>query len=265
MSGGLTFDGEEARRLEAIYMTPDVVAQRREVLLALDLRPGERVLDIGSGPGFLAADMGLAVGPSGRVCGIDISESTIAISKARCAGKPMDAWVEFKVGDATRLPFPDGAFDVAVSTQVYEYLNDVPLALAELHRVLRPGGRALILDTDWDSVVWHATEQGQMDRILAAWSEHCADPHLPRTLSSRLSRMGFQLRDRRVIPLLNPEYDSNTYSHGLIGFISRFVVGRRGITQEAAAAWAEDLRKLGEAGTYFFSLNRYLFLAAKPG
>ena len=70
-SRGLMFDTEASRRVEAIYITPDVVAQRRDVLQALALRTGERVLDIGSGPALLAADMGVAVGPSGRVLGID--------------------------------------------------------------------------------------------------------------------------------------------------------------------------------------------------
>jgi SAM-dependent methyltransferase len=124
MNAGLEYDEEASRRLEAIYVTPDVVAQRREVLGALELRPGERVLDIGSGPGFLAVDMGVAVGSSGQVIGIDISDSMIAISRARCAGQPIAKWVEFQVADVTKLPFSDGHFDVAVSTQVYEYVSD---------------------------------------------------------------------------------------------------------------------------------------------
>lgn len=264
MSAGLEYDEEASRRLEAIYTTPDVVAQRREVLRALELRPDERVLDIGSGPGFLAVDMGVAVGPSGQVCGIDTSDSMIVMSRARCAGQPIAKWVEFQVGDATKLPFPDDNFDVVVSTQVYEYISDVTMALAEVHRVLRPAGRVLILDTDWDSVVWHSTDQTRMDRVLAAWDEHLVDPHLPRTLSSKLEQVGFLLQRREVIPLFNPEYSTKTFSHGMIGLIGAFVAGRRGITEEDVEAWAEDLRKLGETGSYFFSLNRYLFLAVKP-
>ncbi len=262
MSIGLRFDGEVSRQVEAIYSTPDVVAQRRDVLRALELRHGERVLDVGSGPGFLAADMGMAVGPSGRVCGIDVSESMIAMSRRRCAGQPH---VELQVGDARRLPFPDSHFDVAVSTQVYEYLTegDVTTALAELYRVIRPGGRALILDTDGDSIVWNSTDHVRMKRVLEAWSEHCADFHLPRRLSSMLVRTGFVIHRRDIMPLFNPKYDPNTYSYGLISLVVAFVPGRRGITQEEAEAWAEDLRRLGREGSYFFSLNRYLFLAIK--
>ncbi len=261
MSTALKFDEEASRHLEAIYVTPDVIAQRKAVLRALELRPGERVLDIGSGPGFLASEMAGAVGSSGRVRGIDVSESMIAMSRARCAGLSR---VEFQLGDATRLSFPDGDFDVVVSTQVYEYVSDTRTALAESYRVARPGGRLLILDTDWDSIVWHTADRPLMNRVLAAWEEHLVDPHLPRTLTSKLKQAGFHLQHREVIPLFNPEYDENTYSYRAIDVIAGFVAGRQGITQEEAAAWAEGLHAVGSAGTYFFSLNRYLFLAAKP-
>ena len=264
MSTGFQFDEEASRRVEAIYSTPDVVAQRQAVLQGLELRPGERVLDVGSGPGFLAADMAMAVGDSGRVCGIDISENMVAISRSRCANL---SHVEFQAGNATRLPFPDGDFDVAVSSQVYEYLGDgdVTAALEELHRVLRPGGRVLILDTDGDSMVWHSTDRARMARVLAAWEEHCADFHLPPKLSTRLTRVGFSIRRRDVIPIFNPEYAPNTYSYGLMSMIVAFTPGKRGVTEEEAKAWAADLRRLGEEGSYFFSLNRYLFLAIKGG
>lgn len=258
MSKVLQFDKEAAQRTEAIYTTPDVVAQRQETLRVLDLRTGERVLDVGSGPGLLAFEMGRTVGASGAVCGVDISEPMVAMAKARCASQP---WVTFQTGDATRLPVPDEAFDVAVSTQVYEYVGDVASALAELRRVLRHGGRALIIDTDWDSIVWYSTDQARMSRVLTAWREHLVDPHLPRTLSTKLRQAGFSVKRQQVIPLLNTEYGANTYSGGLIGFIKAFVVGRNGVTREEAEAWAEELRLLGQGGEYFFSLNRYLFLA----
>lgn len=264
VGAGLQFDEETSRRVEAIYSTPDVAAQREAVLQALGLRPGERVLDVGSGPGFLAADMAMAVGDSGRVRGIDISEGMVAISQRRCVNLPH---VEFQVGTATRLPFPESGFDVVVSTQVYEYLSDIdlPPALSELYRVLRPGGRALILDTDGDSLVWHSTDPMRMKRVFEAWSEHCADFHLPRRLSSRLVQAGFQIHRRDCIPLFNPDFDPNTYSYGLIDLMVAFVPGRRGVTKEEVEAWAEDLRRLGREGLYFFSLNRYLFLVIKPG
>lgn len=261
MTTMIDFDQQMSRRVEAIYTTADVVEQRRAVREALALRPGERVLDVGVGPGFLAAEMAAEVGAAGRVCGIDPSESMLAIAQTRPqpAGS---APVELQPGDANRLPYPDASFDVATSTQVLEYLTDLPGALAEIRRVLRPGGRVLILDTDWDSVVWHTTDQSRMRRVLAAFEPHLADPHLPRTLQRSLDRAGFPAAAPTVLPLLNVGYQPETYSAGLLGIIAGFVVNH-GIGEEEAQAWADELRSLGP--DYFFSVNRYLFCATSQG
>jgi hypothetical protein len=63
--------------------------------------------------------------------------------------------------------------------------------------------------------------------------------------------------------LFNPGFDPDTYSNRLIDLIVPFVTGRMGIDADEAEAWAKDLRRTGEQGDYFFSLNRYLFVAKK--
>src|ERR1700716_2135377 len=119
----LEFDEEGARQVERTYATPDVVAQRAQVLALLAPQPGERVLDIGSGPGYLSEAIADAVGPTGAVHGLDPSEAMNTLARARCASRP---WVDIEDGDAVDLPFPDGSFDAAVSTQGYEYVADMP-------------------------------------------------------------------------------------------------------------------------------------------
>jgi arsenite methyltransferase len=254
----MDFDERTSRHLEVAYTTADVVEQRRLVVEALDLRPGEHVLDIGSGPGFLACEMAAVVGKRGSVHGVDPSQSMLAIAAHR-ERAPGSAPVEFRPGDAIELPYPDGSFDAAVSTQVYEYVEDMATALAEARRVLRPGGRLLVLDTDWDSVVWRSSDRERMRRVLAAWDEHLVDPHLPARLTGLLRDAGFTIKLRTTIPLFNAGFDSDTYSAGLIGFVSAFVPGRQGISEEEARAWADDLATQGE--DYFFSVNRYVFVA----
>jgi ubiquinone/menaquinone biosynthesis C-methylase UbiE len=96
-------DEDMARRVEAVYMTPDVIEQRRATRAVLSLQPGEHVLDIGSGPGFLATEMAAEVGSGGRVYGVDPSESMVASARRR------DAPVEYRIGDALALPFPGSA------------------------------------------------------------------------------------------------------------------------------------------------------------
>jgi arsenite methyltransferase len=238
----LHFDEETARQVERVYLTPDVVEQRRLTREALAVQAGEKVLDIGSGPGLLAAEL---ADEGADVLGVDPSESMLAMARAREIPR-----AAFEPGDALSLPVADASFDAAVSTQVLEYVEDVAGALREAHRVLRPGGRLLVLDTDWDSIVWHTADLDRMRRVLAAWDAHLADPHLPRQLPGLLRGAGFTLTRTAVLPILNHPYDPETYSVGLIPVIATFVDD---------AAWADELTSLGE--DYFFSINRYLFLA----
>jgi arsenite methyltransferase len=254
------FDEVETRRLVALYVTPDIVSQREDFLRALDPQPGERVLDIGSGPGFVAAAIADAVRSPGVVHGVDISEPLLAVARAHCAGRP---WVEFHHADATQLPFPDRDFDAVISTQVLEFVPDVDAALTEIYRVIRPAGRVVIVDTDWDSIVWYSPNSERMNRVLAAWEQHAVNSHLPRTMSNQLRHAGFEVEAEKIIPLFNPAYHPNTYSNRIIDSIVPFVTGRNGIVRAEAEAWAQELRQAGEQGKYFFSLNRYLFLARR--
>ena len=258
MTGMVAFDATVARTIEAMYTSADVVEQRRVVLELLNPQVGEDVLDIGSGPGYLACEIAQRVGPTGVVHGIDPSTSMLATAARRNAGERA-APVHFGIGDALTLPFPDGSFDAVTATQVYEYVADMSAALAEARRVLRPAGRLLILDTDWDSLVWHSSDPTRMRRVLTAWDEHLADPHLPCRLGRLLADAGFTVTRRRVHPILNAGYDAKTFSAGVLGLVTDFVPGRAELTNVEAQAWRADL--LGLGADYFFSLNRYLFLA----
>jgi ubiquinone/menaquinone biosynthesis C-methylase UbiE len=261
MATGFQFDPALAQRIEALYRTDDAARRRQAVLNALQLERGEQVLDIGTGPGFLALEMASTVGSGGKVVGVDTSEPMLQLARSRCSGI---SWTESQEGNATNLPLEDASFHVAASVQVFEYIADVMKALSEMYRVLRPGGRAAVVSTDWESLVWHSNDKARMDRVLAAFKEHCALPDLPRTLGTKLKQAGFTLGNQRVIVQFNPTFDANAYSYHAIDIIRSFVPGRKGVTEAEAEAWASELRQLGEAGEYFFCLNQFLFLAIKP-
>lgn len=260
MAAEFNFEGAAARRVEQVYITPDIVKQRRATRALLHLKPGEKVLDVGCGPGFLLAEMAEEVGVLGKVVGVDISADMLALAHARCAST---ATIEIKEANALALPFEEKFFDAVISTQVYEYVRDMRGALAEAARVLRGGGRLLILATDWQSSVWSNSDEARMARVLEAWREHGADSRLPRSLPKRLQECGFTLDGVEVIPIINTEYDSNTYSHSMISVMAKFGVGRQNFSAEELQAWADDLKSIGERGEYFFSVNRYAFLAHK--
>jgi ubiquinone/menaquinone biosynthesis C-methylase UbiE len=256
----LRFDVTMARKIDEQYAKPGVVAQRRCILDLLALQPDENVLDIGSGTGYLLADMAQVVGPGGSVHGVDSSVSMNSIAAERNAGSP---WVHVDVGDATALPYGDGAFDAAVSAQVFEYLDDVPRALDELRRVLRPTGRALILDTDWDSLVWNVDDRELHRRVVSAWEEHVAHPRLPRVLGRLARAAGFTVLGHYVHTLLDTEDDQDAFSPAMANSIASFVLGRRGIGAVDVSSWLADIRGSADAGEYFFSVNRYIVAVAR--
>jgi arsenite methyltransferase len=256
------FDDEAARRLEALYKTEAIMHRRKALLQILRLVPGERVLDIGAGSGFVALDMADPVGPTGAILGIDVSESMLGLARARCAEKP---WVKFEIGDATQLQIPDAAFDVAVSVQVFEYIRDIDLALAEMHRVLRPGGRAAIISTDWKSIAWSSSDETRMQKLLSVYAEHCAHQDLPRRLGPKAEAAGFEISQEQLLPLYHRNFGPETYSHYLMTRFRSFVPGRQGVSEQDVVAWADDLQQLSEQGNYFFCLTQYLFALYKPG
>jgi hypothetical protein len=102
-----------------------------------------------------------------------------------------------------------------------------------------------------------------MRRVLTAWTQRFADPHLPRTLASRLHAAGFQVNHPEALVLLNPEYDPNTYSVANADIMADSAVTQGSLTRDQADAWMADLLQLGREGRYFFSLNRCLFLVTR--
>ena len=109
------------------------------------IAPGEHVLDCGSGAGANALIAARLVGPSGRVIGVDMTPEMLRKARANAATAGLDN-VEFRQGLLERLPIETGWADVVISNGVLNLVPDKAAALAEMHRVLLPGGRLLAAD-----------------------------------------------------------------------------------------------------------------------
>jgi ubiquinone/menaquinone biosynthesis C-methylase UbiE len=116
-------------------------------LEALDLKPGEHVLEIGFGTGNEILDLADKVGAGGRVCGVDISPGMLKVALRKLERKPSAGPVDLQVADARRLPFEDNAFDAAYCSFTLELFldEDLPQVLAETCRVLRSQGRLAVV------------------------------------------------------------------------------------------------------------------------
>jgi ubiquinone/menaquinone biosynthesis C-methylase UbiE len=251
------YDEEMSRKQEAMAATPDMQAQRKAVLAALSLRPGERVLEVGAGNGIMAREMLDAVGPAGAVTGLDAAAPMVAMASALCPG------ASFVEGDAQRLPFRDASFDAATAAQLLCFLPEPDRALGELHRVLRPGGRIVLLDTDWGSLVWNSHAPSLMARAVAAYTRPYADPHVPRTLSRRLAAVGFRVTGRETLTVLNWAPAPDNYAGQTTGFMESIAAAAEDFTAADWDAWVADQNAVAQAGEYMFSLNRYIFSAVR--
>ena len=114
---------------------------KRQAMERLALRSGERVLDVATGTGDLAFVEAAAVGPEGQVVGVDSCAAMLEVARRRQRGA-----VDFQEGDAMDLRFPDASFDVVTIGFGLRNVADRGQALREFRRVLRPGGRLMVLD-----------------------------------------------------------------------------------------------------------------------
>jgi ubiquinone/menaquinone biosynthesis C-methylase UbiE len=256
----LAFDDETAKQLEVLYATSDVLRRRRLVRAALAAQPGERILDVGCGPGFYVAELLDQVGPDGSVVGVDASPQMIAVAQQRTKGRDN---VEFHQADAVALPVGDDEFDAAVSVQVLEYVADATKALTEMHRVLRPGGRVVVWDVDWSTLSWHSNDPDRMERILRAWDTHLTHRSLPRTLATRLREAGFDGVEAVGHTFATTELTQDAYGGAIFPLIEQFVADQIGADE--TSAWAAEQRQLGERGEFFFACIQFCFTATKKG
>jgi ubiquinone/menaquinone biosynthesis C-methylase UbiE len=139
----MTESGSTFTRASATYervMVPAVFGPwAKDLLDRAALAPGMRALDVACGTGIVARLAALQVGSTGRVVGVDSNEAMLAVARAQPA--PGGAQVEWRQGDATKLPFTDGEFDRVLCQHGLQYVADRIAALREMKRVLAPGGR----------------------------------------------------------------------------------------------------------------------------
>ena len=148
----------------------------------LDLRPGERVLDVCCGSGASAIPAAERVGPGGSVTGVDLSENLLRLASAKARARQLQN-IEFRAADMLALPFPDRQFDAVVCVFGIFFVPDMAAAVRSLWRVLRPGGKLAI--TTWgprffepaNTAFWNAIREMRPDlyKGFNPWDRIC-DP-----------------------------------------------------------------------------------------
>lgn len=254
------YDKRAAALVDRSYQAPEIVNQRLRTLQMLALAQGESVLDAGCGTGLLLEQEALAVGSGGRAEGLDYSEDMLERAADRCADMPQ---VHLQQGSVEALPFEDASFDALSCTQTLLYVDNLDRALQEFYRVLKPGGRIAVLETDWSGAILNSADQALTRRIFDAWDVALANPNLPKRLRPLLKGLGFGALRVEAIPILNASYSENSFSANMLESYARVARRRDLISQDESDQWLAGIDRLVDQDAYFFCVNRFLFTAIK--
>lgn len=259
-SGGSTVAGglhpALAAGLDWIAQHETVQRLHTYALSAVQLGPGMTVLDVGCGTGAYLRTLVDAVHPHGRAVGLDTSHPMTI--KARQRDLPFTAVL---TADARRLPFPDSSVDAAWCERVLQHLPEPRQAVAEIVRVLRPGGRIVAIDTDWTTMTIFPGDPAVTQRVVDAWGDRTpggrARRHLPGLLIDaglgefNVTREIFTSRDAAA-PVIPP-----------FPIFVRIAISSGSIDEEQARSWLQELLEAGRRGTFFWSVTMCAAVGSK--
>ena len=211
---------------------------REEVIQSLELNPGCSLLDVGSGAGEFVIEVAGSV-EGVRAVGIDRSDAMVAAATARA--REAGVAVEFVVGDAQHLDFPDGSFDRVNCSRVLLHLEDARAAVGEMARVLAPDGRLAIIEPDHDAFMIDSEDRAIAGAVRRHLTAGLRNPDVGRRLRRLLLDAGLEVMSisGRARPLPNLQY-ANSQFH-LFDHLEAAVAANEVDAQEAAAwrRWVE--------------------------
>jgi ubiquinone/menaquinone biosynthesis C-methylase UbiE len=185
------YSGTAAELYQSFFVPTIATPVSGELLRTAELRPGERVLDVACGTGVITRLAAEQVGRTGTVTAVDLAPDMLEVAKATpAAGAP----IEWHQADAASLPLPDASYDVALCQMGLMFMEDRSSAVAELRRVLVPGGRVVINTPGRIQPLFEAMEQAIVEHIrpdLGAFVTAVFSMHDPSALAGLLRDAGF--------------------------------------------------------------------------
>jgi ubiquinone/menaquinone biosynthesis C-methylase UbiE len=190
-----------AQFMDTSHAQPTAQSYKQAIMEQLAVKIGATILDIGCGTGQDALDLAQAVGPHGRVIGIDSSETMLQGARARAAQAQLP--VEYVRASATQLPFADASFDGCQASRVLGHLRDPKLAVAEMVRVVRPGARVVVADGDMDLIAIDIPDRALARKMIHAACDQMGQGWMGRQMPRLFQQAGLRniWVEGRLMPL----------------------------------------------------------------
>ncbi|HKH55899.1 MAG TPA: methyltransferase domain-containing protein [Propionibacteriaceae bacterium] len=223
-------------------------------------QPGERVIDVGSGSGTMARELAGLVVPGGSVTGVEPNPMLRAIADARA--KETGSTASFVDGFADALPFDDYSVDLIWCERVLQHLDDAQAAINDFARVLRAGGRAVLLDSDHASRVTSDVDPEVEAAVLDAFLRETPNPRAARLIPRQVLTAGLVLDpDIGASALVLPHA---VMGQSLVDISIDKALSTGAISREQGDQARQSLLAAVEAGYAFSAVTVFGFLARKP-
>jgi len=252
-----TIRADDIRRLA--HMT---VGLKQRIRSLLELAPGQRVLDVGCGPGLDAVVVADCVGPSGRVAGIDYDTGMIREANG-ARGRAARVW--YQVADAAAIPYRADTFDRCYCERVLQHTCDPSSVLAEMARVTKPGGLVVVADTDWATLSIDAPEAAVERSLVRFVGETIRSGFVGRQLRRLMTSAGLTDVTVELSPIAWTDYELfRATSLSLLDMGRRAV--RAGVISDAALdRFDTGLADAGSRGVFFASAAVVVARGRKSG
>ncbi len=232
--------------------------EQARLLEPAGIAAGQRVLDLGCGPGFLSLALAEMVGRNGAVHGVDINLRFVADARARAVQRDL-SHVHFHHLDSAALPLGDAAVDRVIAKNVLEYVPDLPEPLSEAVWVLAPGGKLHAIDSDWGFVIVEPWGKDTVDRFFAAAAPAFREPHIGRKLPAAFHAVGLRDIDVRFVPIVDRSGALLSVLRNMRSYIRTFATMPDAEVDELMAQAERGI----EEGTYMACLPQFLVTGSK--